>query len=177
MGTKGVRAIIHAGPSRSQAARCFSSRGCDRLRWPHMEDAAHEHTIEQKILLPIIAPRLDRGRFALGAASMIGIALGIRSRAPGDRPDPAKDSTITAPLHEIVLTFSEAVTPAVVSIADQDGHPVKAVGALRADGATVHLPLTAPLPEGHYIVTWRVAAADTHVSNGTIPFAVAHTAP
>ncbi len=86
---------------------------------------------------------------------------------------PAKDVAAAAPT-EIVLTFSEAITPAVVTLSDQDGHEVKSLGAARADGSTLHVPVTARLAAGRYIFTYRVAGADTHAVNGTLSFVVAN---
>ena len=84
---------------------------------------------------------------------------------------PAKDSETASPA-EVVLTFSEAVTPAIMTLADQGGHEVKAVGTPKADGNTLHLPITAKLAPGLYTVTYRIAGADTHVVNGTLAFTV-----
>lgn len=85
---------------------------------------------------------------------------------------PAKDAAGAAPV-EIVLTFSEAVTPAVVTLADQEGHEVKSLGAARADGSTLHVPVTAKLAAGRYTFTYRVAGSDTHAVNGALTFIVA----
>ena len=89
---------------------------------------------------------------------------------------PAKDAEGASPA-EIVLTFSEAITPAVVTLAGEDGHEVKAVGAPRADGAALHVPVTAKLNPGRYTLTYRIAGADTHAVNGTLTFIVGKAAP
>ena len=90
---------------------------------------------------------------------------------------PDKDATVSTPLTEIVVTFNEPVTPAVMNVLDQDGQPVKTVGQPRAEGNSLHLPLTARLAPGHYTATWRVAGSDTHVVTGSLAFVVAKTAP
>ena len=84
---------------------------------------------------------------------------------------PAKDAAGASP-SEIVLTFSEAVTPAVVTLADQDGHEVKSLGPARPDGGALHVPVAAKLAAGRYTLTYRVAGADTHAVNGTLTFVV-----
>ena len=89
---------------------------------------------------------------------------------------PAKDAEGATPA-EIVLTFNEAVTPAVVTLADQAGHEIKTVGAPRAEDATLHVPVTGKLAPGHYTLSYRIAGADTHVVNGTLTFVVAGGAP
>jgi methionine-rich copper-binding protein CopC len=85
---------------------------------------------------------------------------------------PAKDAEGASPA-DIVLTFSEPITPAVVTLSDQEGHDVKTIGTPRADTNTLHLPVTGKLAPGHYTVTYRIAGADTHVVNGTLTFVVA----
>lgn len=84
---------------------------------------------------------------------------------------PTKDAAGAAP-QEIVLTFSEAVTPAAVTLADQDGREVKFLGAARPDGSALHVPVTAKLAAGRYTLSYRVAGADTHAVNGTLTFIV-----
>jgi methionine-rich copper-binding protein CopC len=86
---------------------------------------------------------------------------------------PAKDAAGASPT-EIVLTFSEAVTPASVTLADQDGHEVKSLGAARAEGAALHVPVTAKLMPGRYTLSYRIAGADTHAVNGALTFVVAN---
>jgi hypothetical protein len=106
----------------------------------------------------------------------VGVALVVSSAAWAHaalrESVPAKDATVSTPLTEVVLTFSEPLSVASVQLLDQDGHEVKAVGPVKRDGKTLHLPVTAKLPEGHYTVTWRVTGDDTHVVTGSLPFAV-----
>lgn len=85
---------------------------------------------------------------------------------------PAKDAQGPSPA-EIVLTFSEAVIPAAVTLADQGGTEIKSLGVARPDGGTLHVPVTAKLAPGRYTLTYRVAGADTHAINGVLTFVVA----
>ena len=118
-----------------------------------------------------------------GSLAALGILLSFAGVTPAfahahlTASVPEKDATVSAPLTEVVLTFTEAVTPAMMQILDQDGHNVKSVGKPHAEGTTLHLPITAQLPDGHYTVTWRVAGTDTHVVTGSLAFAVAKSAP
>ncbi|MBX7197967.1 MAG: copper resistance protein CopC [Rhodospirillaceae bacterium] len=109
---------------------------------------------------------------ALAGLAAFGVATAAFAHAKLQSSMPAKDASGASPA-EIVLTFSEAVTPAIVILADQDGHEVKSLGAARADGAALHVPVTAKLAPGHYTFTYRVAGADTHAVNGTLTFIVA----
>jgi len=110
--------------------------------------------------------------FAAGFAVAMSLSAEALAHAKLLSSVPAKDTEGGSPA-EIVLTFSEAVTPAIVTLADQDGHGVKTIGAPRAEGAALHVPVTAKLAPGHYTLTYRIAGADTHVVNGALTFVVA----
>lgn len=109
---------------------------------------------------------------AAGFAAAMSLSTEALAHAKLLSSTPSKDAAGASPA-EIVLTFSEAVTPAAVTLADQDGHDVKTIGAPRADGAALHVPVTAKLAPGHYTLTYRIAGADTHVVNGALTFVVA----
>ena len=74
------------------------------------------------------------------------------------------------------MTFSEAVEPrfATVSVTDPqanqetDGRPARA----ETDPNTLVTPLKADLPQGWYLVYWRVISADGHPVKGAFTFAV-----
>lgn len=85
---------------------------------------------------------------------------------------PAKDVAGASPA-EIVLTFSEAVSPAAITLADQGGGEVKSLGAARGEGSTLHVPVIGKLAPGRYTLSYRVAGADTHAVNGALTFVVA----
>jgi methionine-rich copper-binding protein CopC len=108
----------------------------------------------------------------LVAAGALAFAAPASAHAKLQDSVPAKDATVSTPLTEVVLTFSEPLSVAAVQVLDKDGHEIKAVGAVKRDGKILHVPLTAKLPDGHYTVTWRVTGDDTHVVTGSLPFAV-----
>lgn len=110
---------------------------------------------------------------ALAGLTALMAAQGAFAHAKLLLSAPAKDAAGASPA-EIVLTFSEAVTPASVTLADQDGHEVKSLGAARAEGAALHVPVTAKLVPGRYTLTYRIAGADTHAVNGALTFVVAN---
>ena len=53
-------------------------------------------------------------------------------------------------LEHVTHAYAGSDEAAAVQVLDKDGHEVKTVGALKRDGKTLHLPLTAKLPEGQF---------------------------
>ncbi|MGW1157686.1 copper resistance CopC/CopD family protein [Streptomyces sp. NPDC002519] len=89
--------------------------------------------------------------------------------------DPADGSVLKTAPKAVTLTFSESVGLLDNSLRVLDpgnrrvhtGRPEHADG--RADTARVTLP---HLPDGTYIVAWRVVSADSHPVNGALTFSV-----
>lgn len=86
---------------------------------------------------------------------------------------PASDSTLENSPHEIVLNFSQAVTPVTVTLVGPDGSDVESVDEAVANGGRVVLPVTAPLQAGTYVVSFRVLAGDAHPISGGFRFTMA----
>jgi len=76
---------------------------------------------------------------------------------------------------EVRLTYSEPIEPrfAIVSVTDAAGGSVTAASPARAPGDpdTLAVPLK-QIPEGWYLVYWRVISADGHPVRGAWTFAV-----
>ena len=73
------------------------------------------------------------------------------------------------------LTYSERIEPrfAVISVTDADGKQVTAGSPARAaDDEDAHRRAGAQLPQGWYLVWWRVISADGHPVRGAFTFAV-----
>jgi copper transport protein len=89
--------------------------------------------------------------------------------------EPVASRTVNTPPAEVRLTYSEPVEPrfAIVSVTDADGKQVTAGSPARAPGSpqTLVTPLRR-LPEGWYLVFWRVISADGHPVRGAFTFAV-----
>ncbi|WP_433290695.1 copper resistance CopC/CopD family protein [Actinoplanes sp. CA-030573] len=86
---------------------------------------------------------------------------------------PAPGSIIGSSPSEIVVTFSEAVTPVTgrVQVLDPDGKRIS--GEPRVSGATLRIPVRrAAQPLGTYLVSYRVISADSHPVGGAITFSV-----
>jgi copper transport protein len=91
------------------------------------------------------------------------------------RTVPEASRTLNAAPPQVALTFSEAVEPrfAIVSVTDAGGHLVTAGKPHRsaADVDTLDVPLQ-KVPEGWYLVFWRVISVDGHPVRGAFTFAV-----
>jgi copper transport protein len=88
---------------------------------------------------------------------------------------PVASRTLNQAPPEVRLTYSEPVEPrfAIVSVSNAAGTQVTAGSPQRAPGApqTLVTPLR-HVPEGWYLVFWRVISADGHPVRGAFTFAV-----
>ena len=88
---------------------------------------------------------------------------------------PLASGVLSQPPTEVRLTFSEHIEPrfAVISVTDAAGKQQIAGSQARAadDPSTILVPLH-PIPQGWYLVWWRVISADGHPVRGAFTFAV-----
>ncbi len=73
---------------------------------------------------------------------------------------------------EVSVTFNEGVGPIFFRIIDKSGSEVGKPGEIQLDGTKMRMPLGAALPNGTYVMTYRVISADTHPVGATIPFSI-----
>jgi copper transport protein len=108
---------------------------------------------------------------ALGA--LIGLAPTASAHAELLGTTPSNGEHLATAPTEIVLRFSENVSPVRDGFAVLDGRGKKAVDAQAelVDGTRVRLPVTG-LDNGVYSVTWRVVSADSHPVHGAFVFSV-----
>ena len=85
---------------------------------------------------------------------------------------PAGGQALADPPKEIVLSFTEAVGPVFFRVLDKSGKEVGSPAQPQPDGNSLRLPLNDALPNGTYIVTYRVVSEDTHPIGGTFAFAI-----
>ncbi|MCG6114738.1 MAG: copper resistance protein CopC [Mesorhizobium sp.] len=86
--------------------------------------------------------------------------------------EPHADEVLDATPASIQLRFNEPVQPVVFRLLDAAGNTLVDTDAARAVDQRVELPTGGDLPEGGYIVTWRVVSADSHPIGGSFRFAV-----
>ncbi|MEM8916610.1 MAG: copper resistance protein CopC, partial [Pseudomonadota bacterium] len=75
----------------------------------------------------------------------------------------------TAP-PEVLLTFSEAVSPLALRLIGPDGSARDLEG--RTENAVLAVPLPEALEEGTYLLSWRIVSTDGHPVGGTLTFHV-----
>jgi copper transport protein len=109
------------------------------------------------------------------AAAALALPASAWAHAALLRTEPVASRTVNAAPGEVRLTYSEPVEPrfAIVSVTDADGTQVTAGAPARAPGSpqTLVTPLRR-VPEGWYLVFWRVISADGHPVRGAFTFAV-----
>lgn len=114
---------------------------------------------------------------ALGAILIAPGAGALHTRLTGSNP--AQDEVVREMPKEICLTFSARPEVALsdIKLASDAGRAV-AVGKVKAtaDSLTIAAPVTGPVPQGKYTITWRTASKDGHVIRGRIGFTVGATA-
>jgi copper transport protein len=85
---------------------------------------------------------------------------------------PKSREQLDAAPKEVSVTFNESVGPVFFRVLDQSGREVGAPGEIRLEGAKMIMPLGESLPNGTYVMTYRVISADTHPVGATIVFSV-----
>ncbi|HVQ93676.1 MAG TPA: copper resistance protein CopC [Mycobacteriales bacterium] len=90
--------------------------------------------------------------------------------------DPANGAHLDRSPTEIVLRFSQPVTPVAggVRLLDTRGRQVGPADAGTVPGRPeqVRLPVAAGLPDGYYVLSWRVVSLDSHPVAGALTFSV-----
>lgn len=87
--------------------------------------------------------------------------------------DPADGSTIEGPPSQVTLQFNEPVVIGVggVEVLNGDGEPVQE-GEASALDMTVSVGLPGELPDGTYVISYRVTSADGHPISGATIFGI-----
>ena len=120
-------------------------------------------------------------RVAISATLAVLLALLFASPAAAHAElvniTPANGAQLARPPIEVQMTFTESV-----NLVNDGIHLVDQLGATvptpdpTVDGDTVTWPMPADLPDGPYLVTWRVVSSDGHPISGASSFGVG-TAP
>ena len=111
----------------------------------------------------------------LAAAAALALPAAAWAHAALLHTVPTASGTVNTPPPQVRLTYSEPIEPrfAIVSVTDANGRRVTAGTPARAPGSpqTLVTPLRR-VPEGWYLVFWRVISADGHPVRGAFTFAV-----
>ena len=87
--------------------------------------------------------------------------------------DPGEGARLDAVPAEVTLEFSESLSlgAGYARVLSGDGERVD-TGAAEVDGRVLSIPLRPDLPDGGYLVTYRVVSADSHPVSGAYSFVV-----
>lgn len=77
---------------------------------------------------------------------------------------------------EVILRFNEPVAPVTLRVLDAGARPIADESRARIENETLSLPLPADLPNGTYVVSYRVISMDAHPVSGATVFSVGDTA-
>lgn len=111
----------------------------------------------------------------LAVATFLGGALPAGAHAELEETSPRAGETLSDAPAEVVLKFTEPVdaVPGGVRVYDAQARRIDRGGPIleegRGEAVLLDLP---PLQDGAYIVTWRVASADSHPVRGAFTFRV-----
>ncbi len=106
------------------------------------------------------------------ACAGLNVAPTALAHASFQGADPEPDGHLTESPAEIRIRFNEPVTPVAVRLLDAALEPVTGTGAPESAGHDVRLPLARALPDGWYLVSYRVISADAHPVAASFRFAV-----
>lgn len=85
---------------------------------------------------------------------------------------PAADTSVNTSPHEIVLNFSQAVTPVTMVLVGPDGNVVETGSEAQGNGKRVVLAIGDTLVPGTYVVSFRVLSGDAHPISGGFRFSI-----
>lgn len=89
---------------------------------------------------------------------------------------PAEGAALPESPDEVILRFDEPVSPVKLRVLDETGQKVPLSGKITSRDREVRLSLTGPLPDGRYLVSYRVVSLDSHPVAASFTFAVGDVA-
>ncbi|WP_245469095.1 copper resistance protein CopC, partial [Mesorhizobium sp. M7D.F.Ca.US.004.01.2.1] len=87
------------------------------------------------------------------------------------KTDPADGAVLEQGPAQFSLTFSEPVSPLVLTLVTPDGTPVP-LTAFRLSDQTVEIDNPQKLASGTHVLSWRVISADGHPVGGSLLFSI-----
>jgi len=110
----------------------------------------------------------------LAAATVVLLAVPASAHAVLLQTTPAQGAVLTTPPRAVSLRYDEQVTytPGAVRVYNEQGNREDTGSITKPSPDVVQVGLPAHLPNGAYVVTWRVISADTHPVEGAFTFQV-----
>jgi copper transport protein len=85
---------------------------------------------------------------------------------------PADGAVLATAPRDVVLRFNEPVSPVAVRVLTIDARPIADGSNARTENDSINLPLPPDLPNGTYVVSYRVISLDSHAIAGSFAFSV-----
>ncbi len=131
--------------------------------------------LPQRSQIRALRPRLCAALLflALALSAVFALPGAAFAHAALVATEPADGSVLADGPKQFSLTFSEPVSPLVLTLVRPDGTPVP-LSAFRLDGQTILIDVP-PEPgggRGTHVLSWRVISADGHPVGGSILFSV-----
>lgn len=114
-------------------------------------------------------PALPTLALLLGLASVVGVGSPAGAHPVVVGSAPADGARVPEPLTEVRVRFSEPVTPLEVIVEGPSGGQLQA-GAPQLEEEAVVQPLAPFQERGEHTVTYRLIAADDHLTEGSFTF-------
>ena len=114
----------------------------------------------------------------VGFVAVVVTATAASAHATLVTATPGSGEVLDDPPSEVTVTFTEPVTlgAGYLRVVDANGERVD-TGNVTVDGENASVPLNDNLPDGGYVVSYRVVSADSHPVSGGVAFAVGDAAP
>ena len=90
------------------------------------------------------------------------------------RPPRRQGQVLLKPPREVTLRYNEPVEASLgaVRLFDSQGRRIDTGATTKPSAQVVAVPIRTTLPDGAYVVTWRVISADSHPVQGSFTFQV-----
>ncbi|MES0064739.1 copper resistance CopC/CopD family protein [Mesorhizobium sp. M0074] len=125
----------------------------------------------------IVRTACTTGRLAIGLLAAIVLLATIAApnaafaHAALIKAEPADGAVLAQSPSQMSLTFSEPVSPLVLTLVRPDGTAVP-LSSFRLSGQTVEIDNPQALTSGTHVLSWRVISADGHPVGGSVLFSV-----